>query len=93
MIDINDPLLIQPKNTLPRIDAIWAFVSVDPRDGNEGVLGAPLMGPGSLVPLIAADEVRLRELEPIAKAMAKRGGIKVRLVRFHQREVVREIEP
>lgn len=93
MIDIDSPILVQPKNTMPQIDAIWAFVSVDPHDGNEGVLGAPLMGPGSLVPLIAADEARLRDLEPWAQAMAKAGGIKVRLVRFHQREVVREIGP
>src|SRR5258708_6381349 len=29
-------LFVQAKNTMPRIDKIWAGVSVDPRDGNEG---------------------------------------------------------
>lgn len=92
-MNLNDPLLVQPKNTMPRIDAIWAFVSVDPRDGNEGVLAAALMGPGSLVPLIAADEARLIELEPVAQRIATASGIGARLVRFHGREVVREIAP
>jgi hypothetical protein len=40
-------VVLMPKNEMPRIDAIWAFVSVDPDDGNEGVLSAPLLGPGS----------------------------------------------
>jgi len=76
------------KNTLPRIDVIWAFVSVDPEDGNEGVLSAALLGPGSQVPLIAADEARLNSLWPIARAIAKITGLRCRLVKFHTREVV-----
>lgn len=93
MIDEDHPLLIQPKNTMPQIDSIWAFVSVDPRDGNEGVIAAPLMGPDSLVPLIAADEARLRDLWPWARKIAKQAQIPVRLVRFHHREVVDDIKP
>jgi hypothetical protein len=85
-----EPVLLTPKNTMSRIDAIWAFVSVDPEDGNEGVLSAPLLGPGSQVPLIAADPARLNSLRPIAQAIAMRSGMQVRLVRFHQREVLEE---
>jgi hypothetical protein len=79
-----------PKNTMPRIDAIWAFVSVDPGDGNEGVLSGPLLGPGSLVPLIAADEARLKSLWPWARMIASRSGLRCQLVKFHTREVVEE---
>jgi hypothetical protein len=82
-----------PKNTMPRIDAIWAFLSVDPEDGNEGVLSGPLLGPGSQVPLIAADEARLESLWPIARHIARAAGWHCRLVKFHTREVVAEIDP
>jgi hypothetical protein len=54
MIDV----LQIPRNEKPRIDSIWAFLSIDD-DGNEAVIAGPLPGPGSYVPLIAADERRL----------------------------------
>jgi hypothetical protein len=79
-----------PKNEMPRIDCVWAFLSVDPEDGNEGVIAAPLMGPGSMVPLIAADERRLQSITPIAKDIAKATGRVVRLVKFTGREVVEQ---
>jgi hypothetical protein len=67
MID-DDPLLIQPKNTLPRINEVWAFVSVDPKDGNEGVM-ATTTGRYWL-PLIGADGERIKSLRPIVEEMA-----------------------
>jgi hypothetical protein len=48
---------------------------------------------GQLVPLIAADEKRLASLRPLAQNMAKRFGMKVRLVKFHVREVIEEYGP
>jgi hypothetical protein len=86
MVDV----VVMPKNEMPRIDAIWAFLSVDPDDGNEGVLSGPLLGPDTQVPLIAADEKRIESLWPWANAIAKATGRRCRLVKFHQREVVRE---
>jgi hypothetical protein len=83
-------ILHQPKNDMPRIDAIWAFLSIDPEDGNEGVLAGPLLGPGSVVPLIAADEARLKSLTPTAEQIARISGRVVRLVKFTNREVVRQ---
>jgi hypothetical protein len=85
-----DDVLHVPKNEMPRIDAIWAFLSIDPEDGNEGVIAGPLMGPGSVVPLVAADEKRLASLEPFAQQWAEVFGRVVRLVKFSQREVIRE---
>jgi hypothetical protein len=76
-----------PKNTLPRVDCIWAFLSVD-EDGNESVCAAPMLGPGSLVPLIAADKAMLDSLWPIARELARVTGRIIRLVKFSEREVL-----
>jgi hypothetical protein len=81
-------LFRQPKNTLPRIDHIWAFVSVDANDGNEGVVAAPLGG--MLMPMIAADDARLQELRPLAAMIAQATGTKIRLIKFNLREEIEE---
>jgi hypothetical protein len=80
-----------PKNEMPRIDCIWAFLSVDEEDGNEGVCAAQLAGMPGLTPLIAADQRRLDLLTPIAEDLARQTGRVLRLVKFHNREVVRQI--
>ena len=82
-------LLHKPKNTLLRIDAIYAFVSVD-EDGNEGVCAMPLPGLGP-VPMIAADAARLKSLIPMAEKLAKLSGIKIRLIKLTTRKEIREI--
>jgi hypothetical protein len=79
----------QPKNTMPRIESIWAFVSVDQEDGNEGVAAASFGG--VLMPLIAADEKRLAMILPIAEHIKATTGIKLKLVKFTTREEVAEI--
>lgn len=80
---------LQPKNTLPRIEQIWAVVSVDAVDGNEGVCAATI---GNVVmPLIAADEKRLEQIVPIAKQISAETGTKFKLIRFSNREEVSEI--
>ena len=85
-------LFVQPPNTMPRINSIYAFVSVDAVDGNEGVVAAPYGGQ-SCLPLIAADEERLKELIPIAEKIATIANMKIRLVKFSTREVIKEINP
>lgn len=78
---------VQPKNYMT-IDSIYAFVSVDPTDNNEGVIAFQSeKGP---MPMIAADPDRLSSLRPIASMMASRSGIKVRLLKFSQREEIEE---
>lgn len=80
-----------PGNYLPRIDSLWAVLSVDA--GGEGLCAAPL-APGMLsVPLIAADEARLESILLIAREIAKRTGKTVRVVRFHAREEIEVIAP
>lgn len=83
-------LFHKPKNHLPQIDQIWAVLSVD--EGGEGVVAAPLNG--MTVPLIAADEARLNSFVlPMARQLVNVFGKKMRLVKFHNREVVEEIIP
>ena len=53
-----------------RITDLWVFVGID-EDGDEGVMAMAAPNLGGAVPLIAADETRRKELEPIARAMAK----------------------
>lgn len=78
-----------PKNEMPRIDCIWAFLSVDEADGNEGLCAATLTGIGP-TPLIAADERRLKIITPIAEHLARTTGKVIRLVKFHNREVIKQ---
>lgn len=88
-------IFIDPPNVLPRITQIWVFVSIAD-DGSEGICAAPLMGAGSLIPLIAADEARLESLRPIAAKMAtltKKTKKTIKLVKFESREDLEVIEP
>lgn len=82
----------QPKNTLPSIESVYLFVSVDAEDGNEGVVAAPV-GPVGCMPLIAADEKRLEQLLPTAQVLADLGNMKIRLIKLSHREVIKEINP
>jgi hypothetical protein len=84
-------LFQQPKNTLPKIIEIFAFVSVDAVDGNEGVCAAPF-GP-TLMPLIAADRVRMEQLQPLAQQIADAYDMKIKLVRFSVREEIKTFTP
>ena len=84
-------LLHDPGNTLLRIVALWAFVSVDD-EGKEGLCATTLPGLG-LTPLIAADAARLARLTPIAQNIASASGKRIRLIRLSTREEVRVIEP
>jgi hypothetical protein len=73
-----------------RIKEIWAFLSVDPRDNAEGIMGAHEPGQG-WIPFVCADEARVRSLRPMAIAMAKASRLGVKLVKFSVRTDVEEI--
>jgi len=84
-------ILDDPNNRGLRIDSMWVFISCD--ETGEGVCAAPLMGPGSLIPMIAADEARLQSLLPIARAIAAQTNKTIKLVRFTTREEIQTIIP
>lgn len=77
-----------PPNHLARIDALWAFLSMD--EHGEGLCAAPING--MTLPLIAADEARLGSLRGMAGQMVRMFGKSIRLVRFHGREELELIE-
>jgi hypothetical protein len=76
--------LHQPKNSLPKIEAIWAFLSIDPNDGNEGLCACPMPDLG-MMPLIAAGEKRVDCLRSLARTLAQQTGMKIKLVPFETR--------
>jgi hypothetical protein len=80
-----------PVNTIPRIEAMWAYLSVD-KTGNEGVCAAPLAR-GVTAALCAADERRLRELRPTVALMARMWGRPIRLVKFLNRLDIDVVTP
>lgn len=74
---------------LDRIDSVYLFVASD--ETGEGVCGAPLLGPGTMVPLIAADEKRLASIRPVAEMMVREFGQKIKLIKFTTREEIEDI--
>jgi predicted pyridoxine 5'-phosphate oxidase superfamily flavin-nucleotide-binding protein len=84
-------IIHNPGNHLLRIDALWAFISVD-KDGHEGVIAAPLGNMGT-VPLVAADEARLQSLMPIARQICDALGTTVRLIKLTTREEIAVLNP
>lgn len=78
-----------PQNEVLRIDAIWAVLAEGER--GEGVCGARFGQ--NWVPLVAADEARLKSILPIARGIAKENGMKLKLVKYSVREDVEDIVP
>jgi hypothetical protein len=83
--DVEPPQMPQ----MPRIDKMWAFLSID-HDGEEGVCAASING--VMMPLIASDQQRVDQLTPIAEDIAREAGVRIRLVEFSTRTIIREIE-
>jgi hypothetical protein len=81
----------RPKGSMPRIKSIWAFLVVDPKDENEGIIS--MTRDGLMMPLIASDRVRLDQLRPYAQRVADQIGRPVQLVEFVQRVELETIEP
>lgn len=79
-----------------KIGEIHAFISVDPVDGDEGVISIERQRPGKspvLLPLIAADPKRLMECDLWAREIAQEQNIMVKHVKFTSRVDVKEIVP
>lgn len=81
----------QPRGTMPKIQALWAWVGIDPVDENEGILAIPFED--TMMPLIAADDERLAQLRPLAINLVRGTGMLIRLVKFSNREEIEEVNP
>ncbi|MCJ7523222.1 MAG: hypothetical protein MUP21_13535 [Dehalococcoidia bacterium] len=62
------------------IEEMWAFCTVDPNDGCEGVIGGVINGVS--MPLVGSDRARFLSLIPVAKEVAKASGLKVTIKHF-----------
>lgn len=56
------------------IEELWAFCTVDPKDGDEGIMSAIING--FPMPLICSDRDRYLSLIPLAKGIEKTTGLR-----------------
>lgn len=75
-----------------KIAEIWAWICTEP-DGGEGVPASSRVIPGHIVPLLGADETRVRGLEAEARYVAGLHGAPLKLVRFTDAVVVEVVTP
>lgn len=76
-----------------RITMLWAFISDEEGDGIISAGPVLVGGVPQHMPLVGADEARMRSLEPMAQRIATATGKRIELVRFTTREHIRSIEP
>lgn len=74
------------------IDQMYAWVVVDPEDGNEGVPEVPMLF-GRSHPALGADRARIESFRPIMQEIARELGQPVTLVRFEIRTELEVLEP
>jgi hypothetical protein len=87
---------LEPKEHVPgqkcgmRIEQLWAYLSIDPNDDCEGVIG--FVAPDrNWMPMIASDEKRVKALRPLVDRLIQKEKLKVRLVKFEARVDVEEL--
>lgn len=68
------------------ITKVTAFVGIDPKDGDEGVLG--FKTPDGWIPLVCADEARIESMLPMAELIAAETKTSYRIIQFSTREDV-----
>jgi hypothetical protein len=73
-----------------RIETIWAYITENEL-GDEGLCGFQDPNTQQWLPMVAADETRLRLLKPFAHQIAVITKRKVKLVKFYNREDCEEI--
>ena len=71
-----------------KITKVTAFVAIDPKDGDEGVMA--FLSDGGWMPLICADEARIESMVPIAEDISARTGKQYQIIQFSVREDVTE---
>lgn len=68
------------------ITKVTAFIAIDPVNGDEGVIA--FNSSSGWMPLVCADETRIREMLPIAEKITAATGQQYRIVQFSTREEV-----
>ncbi len=76
---------------MPKITEMWAWVSVEKGEDDEGVIG---WRTGDFwMPLVGADKARIESLRQFAEMTAQLTNKPVRLVKFSTREDIEVIQP
>jgi hypothetical protein len=75
-----------------RIEQMYAWVTLDPADNTEGLIGA-VAPDGRWAPFVGADERRIRSQRPSAQVIADEILRPVTLVRFELRHEIEVLEP
>lgn len=75
-----------------QIPAVWAYVSIDEKGSEEGVVGVPTPN-GGWMPLICCDERRRDTFRAYAEAFAGKTGRAVRLLKFTGRQEIETLLP
>lgn len=73
------------------VEEMFAFVTTDPEDNSEGIIGAEVNG--ELMPLVGSDTTRIKELLPMAKKICEHLGSEVRIIKFTKCEEIGHISP
>lgn len=79
-----------PPNNTPRIEAMWAALSVD--DTGEGLCAGPI-GRLGVVPLAVTDPKHVALITEVARGIAKLFKKLVRIVKFTAREDLETLQP
>lgn len=73
-----------------KIDEMFAWIVTEP-DGGEGI--PALHTASGALPMVGADRARVESLRPHAQGVAAQLGLPLRLVRFHDMEIIEQFEP
>ncbi len=73
---------------MPRIDKMYAFVMEDTGPDDEGIIGAMAPNSGQWMPLVGGDMERMESLKPVAAAVARAAGKRLKLLVFDNRTEV-----
>ncbi len=76
---------------MPKIEAIYAFISIDEGPEDEGIVATRIGD--TWMPLVGADMDRVESLKPLAVGVARLTGKRIVLARFGVREDLEEIAP
>ena len=76
---------------MPKIEVIYAFISIDKGPEDEGIVAA-LMG-DKWMPLVGADMDRVESLRPLAMEVSRATGKRIVLAKFMAREDLGELKP
>jgi hypothetical protein len=72
-----------------KITKVTAFVAIDPKDGDEGIMAFKTLE-GGWMPLVCADEDRIKSMYPRTEEIAAASKVEYRVIQFSVREDVTE---